>query len=257
MEGGREMKNPIYFGNPVAGAREVMEQGGLLGLIDTPDQGNKHPDVAIWIADNGKFSPKRAESGEAWDEQGWWDFLVKNSDKAHKAAFATAPDVVHWVQYPNGKKGPMGDAAATLIESARWYDKIRELGYPVALVAQDGLDPADVPWDKIDAIFIGGSDDYKVGTAPPGRVRALKLDGTPLGIPGSIGVIQEAKRRGKWVHIGRVNSQARYRFARMVGADSVDGTYLKFGPSENLANLMIWLAEEEPQMAQSDYALAG
>lgn len=251
------MRNPIYFGNPVAGARKVMEQGGLLGLIDTPDQGNKHPENVMWIADNGKFSPTRAEKGIPWDEEGWWNFLVKNVDKAHLAVFATAPDVVNWVEYPNGKKGPMGDAAATLVESARWYDKIRELGYPVALVAQDGLDPADVPWDKIDAIFVGGSDDYKVGTAPPPRVRALKADGTPLGIPGSIGVVQEAKRRGKWVHIGRVNSLARYRFARLVGADSVDGTYLKYKPSETLPQLLSWLAEPVSEMAQSDYALAG
>jgi hypothetical protein len=251
------MKNPIYFGNPVAGAREVMEQGGLLGLIDTPDQGNKHPEGALWCADNGKFSPKRAMSGEPWDEQGWWNFLVKNADKAHRAVFATAPDVVHWVDYGGGKMGPMGDAAATLVESAKWYDKIRELGYPVALVAQDGLDPADVPWDEIDVIFVGGSDDYKVGSPPEGRVRPLKLCGTPWGKPGCISVVQEAKRRGKWVHIGRVNSLARYRFARMIGADSVDGTYLKNKPSVTLPILQGWLEDPVPEMAQSDYALAG
>jgi hypothetical protein len=250
------MKNPIYFGNPVAGAREVMEQGGLLGLIDTPDQGNKHPKGALWCADNGKFSKKRALKGIPWDEDGWWNFLVKNADKAHRAVFATAPDVVHWVPDGKGDLVPFGDAAATLVESARWYAKIRELGYPVALVAQDGLDPADVPWDKIDAIFVGGSDDYKVGSPPPGRVRPLKACGTPWGKPGCIDVVREAKRRGKWVHVGRVNSLARYRFSRMIGADSVDGTYLINKPSVTLPTLMSWLAEE-PEMAQSDYELAG
>lgn len=250
------MKHVIYFANPIKEARQLMTDG-VLGLIDTPDQGNAHPPGALWCADNGKFSPKRAKEGIPWDEDGWWNFLVKNADKADRCAFATAPDVVHHVEIEPGKFVPVGDAAATLVESAKWYDKIRELGYKVALVAQDGLDPNDVPWDKIDAIFVGGSDDYKVGSPPPPRVRALKLDGTPLGIPGCIGVIQEAKRRGKWVHIGRVNSRCRYLFAGMVGADSVDGTYLLKKPSETLPTLLGWLREEHPVMAQSDYALAG
>lgn len=250
------MRNPIYFGNTNRATRPYQEHGGILagerlGFIDTPDQGNRHPEGSMWIADNGKFSPKRAINGIPWDEAGWWNFLKKYAHRADHCLFATAPDVVHFVD-----GAPRGDAAATLIESAKWYDKIRELGYPVALVAQDGLDPADVPWDKIDAIFIGGSDDYKVGSPPPGRVRPLKLDGTPLGIPGCIGVIQEAKRRGKWVHIGRVNSRARYLFARMVGADSVDGTYITRGPDKNLADVLSWINEPEPQLAQSDYGLA-
>jgi len=256
------MRNPIYFGNTNQAARPYQEHGGILagerlGFIDTPDQGNRHPKGSMWIADNGKFSPKRAMEGIPWDEEGWKAFLIKYAHRAHEALFATAPDVVHWVEYPNGQMGPMGDAAATLIESAKYYDWIRELGYPVALVAQDGLDPDDVPWDKIDAIFVGGSDDYKVGSPPPGRIRPLKLDGTPLGVPGCIGVVQEAKRRGKWVHIGRVNSRARYLFARSIGADSVDGTYITRGPTKNLQNVLDWINEPEPVMVQSDYALAG
>ena len=239
----------VYFANPAGAAQEAMI-AGRLGFIDTPEQGNVRPDGVLWCADNGKFSKSRAEKGIPWDEAGWWRFLVKHSGDADSCVFATAPDVVHWVD-----GAPFGDAAATLVESARWYAKIRGLGYKVALVAQDGLDPADVPWDEIDAIFVGGSDDYKVGTAPPPRKRPLKLDGSPFGHPGCASVVAEARRRGKWVHIGRVNSLSRYRYAVMMGADSVDGTYLVAAPDENLPKLLSWL--DEPQDAvQSDYALA-
>jgi hypothetical protein len=243
----------VYFANPSRGANQAMVDG-LIGFIDTPDQGNIKPDGVLWCADNGKFSKSRAEKGIPWDETGWWRFLEKNAHLADSCAFATAPDVVHWVPDGKGELVPFGDAAATLVESAKWYDKIKGLGFKVALVAQDGLNPDDVPWDKIDAIFIGGSDDYKVGTPPPPRVRALRADGSPWGIPGCIGVIQEAKRRGKWVHIGRVNSECRYRFAVMVGADSVDGTYLTKAPEKNLPILLSWL--DNNLGAQADYDLA-
>jgi hypothetical protein len=249
------MANVIYFANPAGAAAEAMI-AGRLGFIDTPEQGNKRPEGVIWCADNGKFSRSRAEKGIPWDEEGWWRFLVKHAGDADSCAFATAPDVVNWVRNEKGDLVPVGDAAATLIESARWYDKMHELGFKVALVAQDGLDPDDVPWDKIDAIFVGGSDDYKVGTAPPPRVRALRADGSPWGRPGCIDVVREARRRGKWVHVGRVNSLCRYRFACLIGADSVDGTYLVKAPDENLPKLMSWLDEPFAVGPRSDYALA-
>ena len=41
----------------------------------------------------------------------------------------------------------------------------------------------------------------------------------------------EAKRRGKWLHVGRVNSAKRLRYVRdVLAADSCDGSgYSKFG----------------------------
>jgi hypothetical protein len=239
----------IYFANPVRsdGDRVVKAMiDGQLAFIDTPEQGNKRPYGVMWCADNGKYSPSRYLRGEEWDEDQWWDFLVKHAEDADTCAFATAPDVLHWHLDEDGKPYCIGDADATLVEGKKWYAKIRELGYQVALVAQDGLDPADVPWDDIDVIFIGGSDDYKVGTAPPPRKRPLKLDGTPLGTPGCLELVAEAKRRGKWVHMGRVNSRSRYRFAHAIGCDSADGTYLTFGntaKAENLPDLLDWIAE--------------
>ena len=173
---------------------------GLLGYIDTPAQGNKRPDGVPWCADNGCYSSN-------WDEAKWWKFLTDNADRAGACLFAVAPDVV-------------GDAAATLAKSAPWMPRIRALGYPVAFVAQDGLEHIDIPWDDFDVLFVGGTTQWKLANAWP--------------------YILDAKARGKRVHMGRVNSRKRYRFARDMGCDSADGTFLTFGPDVNLPRLLSW-----------------
>ena len=57
----------------------------------------------------------------------------------------------------------------------------------------------------------------------------------------------EAKRRGKHVHMGRVNSLTRLRYADHIGCDSADGTYLVFGPDVNLPKLLDWLTAVNDQ----------
>ncbi len=172
---------------------------GLLGYIDTPAQGNIRPDGVTWAADNGCFSDR-------WDEGKWWRFLESNAHHAHSCLFATLPDVV-------------GDAWQTGIKSLPWIEPVKALGYKVAWVAQDGQELHPLPWHDIDYLFIGGTTEWKLGT----HARNLAA---------------EAKRRGKWVHMGRVNSERRYRYALAIGCDSVDGTYLTFGPDANLPRLL-------------------
>jgi hypothetical protein len=53
-------------------------------------------------------------------------------------------------------------------------------------------------------------------------------------------LVREAKARGKRVHMGRLNSETRHDYARHIGCDSVDGTYLVFGPDKNLPKLLSW-----------------
>jgi hypothetical protein len=178
-------------------------RAGDLGYIDTPAQGNKRPEGVAWAADNGCFG-----KGYPGDEE-WFAWLKRNAVDAPSCLFAVAPDVV-------------ADAAATLERSRPWLPRIRSLGYPAALVAQDGLEHLGVPWDEFDVLFIGGSTEWKLG--PYARV-----------------VIHETKRRGKWVHMGRVNSEKRYRYAHALGCDSADGTFLVFGPDKNLPRLKAWL----------------
>ena len=69
------------------------------------------------------------------------------------------------------------------------------------------MTPDDIPWDEFDCLFIGGDDAFKES----GLIRRT---------------CREAKRRHKWVHMGRVNSLRRMLIALDFGVDSVDGTYL-------------------------------
>ena len=155
----------LYFANPTS-SRQVHDAmaTGTLGFIDTPLQGNRRPEGVTWVADNGCFNDK------TFNEQKWWAWLQSNAHAAGSCLFATAPDVV-------------GDAAATITRSGPWLAKIRELGYPAAFVAQDGQEHLPVPWDDFDALFIGGSTEWKLGAA------ARRL-------------VSDAKARGKHVHMG-------------------------------------------------------
>lgn len=198
-----------YFANPSTPRVREAMSAGLIDCIVTPKQGNKIPEGATICADNGCFG-----KGYPGDDE-WFSWL--SGLPAERVTFAVAPDVI-------------GDADATLSRSLPWLAKIRALGMPAAFVAQDGLTPDVTPWDKFDVLFIGGSTDWKLGQE-------------------ARDVISEAKRRGKHVHMGRVNSRRRLQYADAVGCDSADGTYLAFGPDLNLPNLLGWLAEIEAQSA--------
>lgn len=110
--------------------------------------------------------------------------------------FVTCPDVV-------------GEAGLTDLLFEEWAPFIHARGFPVAYVVQeDGLEnePRGILWNAISAIFIGcATDNEKLGS----RIRSI---------------VGEAKRRGKWVHMGRVNSARRIAYAREIGCDSIDGT---------------------------------
>lgn len=196
----------LYFANPCGERVIAAMRNRDIGFIDTPAQGNKRPDDVVWCADNGAFSDR-------FDPDKWWRFLERNADRADSCLFAVAPDVV-------------GDAAATLERSRPWLPQIRALGYPAAFVAQDGQESLPVPWDEFDCLFIGGSTDWKLGV-------------------GARGLVAEAKARGKWVHMGRVNSERRWKYADAIGCDSCDGTYLTFGPDVNLPKLLAWTRHNE------------
>jgi hypothetical protein len=194
----------MYYANPTGAAVDHMH-AGTLGYIDTPLQGNSRPIGVTWCADNGCFSRK------GFDEGRWFGWLQQHAVHAGMCSFATAPDVV-------------GDAAATLARSLPWLPKIRALGYKAAFVAQDGIEHTVVPWDDFDCLFIGGSTEFKLGAIA--RRYAV-----------------EAKARDKWLHMGRVNSLKRFRYAEAIGCDSVDGTMLTFDPTGRLSELLGWVQD--------------
>jgi hypothetical protein len=158
----------------------------------TPRMRQRPAEGQPWAADNGRFA-----SPHEYTDAGYLAWLEKMPSAT--CVFATAPDVV-------------GDAEATLALASPMFNPIRKLGYRVALVAQDGFDKVPTPWDDFDALFIGGTTGWKLGS------RAAK-------------VAAEAKARGKWVHMGRVNSFKRLVYAQSIGCDSADGTVLKHDPN--------------------------
>lgn len=184
--------------------RDAMTAGGV-GQICTPNEGRTPLPSVAWAADNGCFSTRYV------GDERWLAWLGKHADHADRCLFATAPDVV-------------GDAQATLVRSAPHLPAIRALGYPAALVAQDGLEHLEVPWDDFDVLFVGGSTAWKLGSVAARLVAA-------------------AKTRGLWVHMGRVNSRRRWSYAEHIGCDSVDGTFLAFGPDANLPRLQVWTTQ--------------
>lgn len=100
---------------------------------------------------------------------------------------------------------------------------LRQVGYPAAYVLQDGQEHLPVPWEEIDAIFIGGSTAWKLG-------------------PHAARLVAQARARGKHCHMGRVNSLARLRYADAIGCHSADGTFLKHaGDREGVPRLLRWL----------------
>ena len=184
--------------------REAMD-AGKLGQIVTPAAGNRLERGRVWCGDNSVFGDKYPGDAE------YHRWITRFTEHRASCRFIVAPDVIC-------------DAAATLSRSALHFDAVRALGFPVALVGQNGLEGLTVPWGDFDAFFIGGDDEWKEG-------------------PAAQELVIEAKSRGKWVHMGRVNSRRRLRYAARIGCDSADGTYLAFGPRINLPKLLRWLDE--------------
>jgi hypothetical protein len=125
--------------------------------------------------------------------------------------WATVPDVV-------------GDHAATLARWDQWARPVIDLGFAPAFVAQDGCTVETIPEDAA-AVFLGGSTGWKLGPVAE----------------------QIARSEVRPVHMGRVNTLRRLRLAADWGCDSVDGTFLAFGPDANLPSLLRWMREVNTQ----------
>lgn len=140
--------------------------------------------TARFAIDNGAFSN--------FDARAFTSLLAREQSRKDLCRFVAVPDVV-------------GSARRTLEVFDRWYDEL--CTWPLALVAQDGQEDMEIPWKLIDAIFIGGTTNWKLSKH-------------------ATAIIKAAKALDKWVHIGRVNSPARFEHFEALGADSIDGTGL-------------------------------
>jgi hypothetical protein len=135
-----------------------------------------------WAIDNGAFAKFNADAFLA--------LLKREEHHRDDCLFVTVPDVV-------------SSARRTLEVFEYWAPRLE--GWNLAFACQDGQEHLPIPWDRIAAVFIGGSTNFKCGLHAAHIVRA-------------------AKAMGKWVHIGRVNGVLRYGHFENLGADSFDGT---------------------------------
>jgi hypothetical protein len=154
-----------------------------------------------YALDNGCFANFR---------KGTWLRQLEKA-KSIRPVFVTLPDIV-------------GDAVRTLDLFDAFYE-ITE-GVPRALVLQDGIGNHRIPWHKIDAVFIGGSDNFKISTE---AINACKV----------------ARMLDKWIHVGRVNTASRVR--NFIGiADSIDGSGIcKY--DHMLEDVLLEIKGEHPQ----------
>lgn len=195
-----------------------------LGLLGTPAGGTwaKRSCYPTWAADNGCFVD--AIKPGSFDADGWLAWLRRVGSVG--CLWATLPDVV-------------GNALATWGRSKPYVETVRELGFPVAIVMQNGLEDEPEVWAEMlaaaDVLFIGGSaeclpcgyvhpvgDRSKVCPDCGGRLSEWKLGKAARDL------VSEALAAGKKVHMGRVNSGKRLRYAAEIGCHTADGTFLKF-----------------------------
>lgn len=193
----------LYLSGSRNEAHAHLYETGQLGLLRTPRNGYRLDGVAVWALDNGAFT------GQYPGDQEYLDLLAQLAPHRDRCLFVAAPDVV-------------GDAPATLDLFPPMATRIAAAGWPVALVGQDGMENLDVPWHLVDWVFIGGSTDWKLG-------------------PGARELVRQARAHGKQVHVGRVNSERRFRYAaHVLGADTADGTFLAFGPDTLMPRFRAW-----------------
>ncbi len=181
----------------------VTSRGCYLGHLVTPQNGNVISDLLRdglpWAVDNSAFSnPDDAKFErilfDVWETMRW-----------------NPPD---WVAVPDFVGDHWKTLELFLAWTAHWEYEFGRVEWPLAFVLQNGATSDSVPWDEIAAVFVGGDDDFK--------------------LRGSVDLIAEAKERKKIVHVGRVNSLKRLRWAHDIGADSVDGSGYSMFPDARI-----------------------
>lgn len=208
----------------VSGATKTLRELSVvyseyLGCLVVPGARNK-PDVIQSLglataADNGAFS--------GLDIGAFCSMLGLYRESAVKLEWVACPDVV-------------GNDVETFRLYERWEKIIRAFGFRPALVLQDGMTPLDIAMLDPNAIFIGGSTDYKLGSV----VREI---------------VQWARSKGKSVHMGRVNTERRIRYAVEIGCTSCDGSGFSQWPDKRIPLGIKWIkraitAKTQPRLIE-------
>lgn len=160
--------------------------GWIRGQLITPLTGYSDWGGEYGI-DNGAFS--------GFPFEDWVRKLKRQLPAIDRCLFVVNPDIV-------------GSASRTLELWKRremFFEDVAEFLPKACLVAQDGIELLEIPWDEFEWIFIGGRDPWKDSRAAQD-------------------VVKTAKMLGKSVHVGRVNTAKRFDLFADLGADTCDGS---------------------------------
>lgn len=141
-----------------------------------------------YALDNGAWTAY--QRGEAFDERA---FLVAVDKLGADADWIVIPDIV-------------AGGLDSLRFSLSWLSRLQDVGVPLLLAVQNGIEPREVGGLVSPGlgIFVGGDTAWKEGT---------------MSVWGDLAV-----ERGCHLHIGRVNTVRRIRLCSDAGADSFDGS---------------------------------
>lgn len=199
-----------------------------LGRFTQPRSLNNIRDLAScglwWAADNDALN--------GFDVDAYLAMLdaIRQAD-ASRLLFVTAPDAAEMT--PDGPRvsweGTLALQASWRVAlQARWRVALQARGLPLAIVLQDGATAESVPWDELGAVFLGGSDAFKDG-------------------PQAAQLLIEARRRGLWAHVGRINTQRRERLLLSL-CDSFDGSQYSMFPDTHIPACLARLATRQGSM---------
>lgn len=190
----------------VSGATATTRRYRRTGDLIVPSAGNAASSLRLepgrWAMDNGAYSGFDAGAFMA---------MLEGYQGYQGCRFVAAPDRV-------------ADAHQTLLQWPFWSRVIRGVGFVPALVLQDGMTVADVPWAELGAVFVGGSTDWKWG--PLART-----------------LVAYAKSRALWAHMGRANTQRAIWEAARIGCDSFDGSGFSRWPDIRIPKGLQWTEE--------------
>lgn len=177
-------------------ARDLLDRLDRLGLGECVTRGELPPRRRPWFYDNGAFRDWKA--GRPFDVEAFAADIAE-LDKLRivysiTPRFLLLPDIV--------AGGP-----ESLVFSASWIPRLSGLA-PLYLAVQDGMETAPSAVTcyagRLSGLFVGGTLEWKRQTAPAW--------------------VDLAHRNGLRCHIGRVGTARRVRWARSIGADSIDSS---------------------------------
>ncbi len=167
--------------NPRVVSEKATTYSFVGGQLITPLTKNRNYGGTFAI-DNGAFS--------GFQKKGFLSLLDRNNTHRDKCLFVAMPDVI-------------GSARRTLEAFEFWSSRLS--AWPIALVAQDGVEDLPIPWSMLAAVFIGGSTEWKESKS-------------------AADVIRTAQLLGVHTHVGRVNTPDRWRRFSDIGCDTCDGS---------------------------------